>query len=153
MTNHLPASRVVAYAAGAWALIFGAFHLVWAAGSSVLLDPGFVASAYAQPSFVPACIAVAGLCVVAAVVAFHLSLPPARGSPRWLVGALAWGATGVLLLRSVASVVLLTRAIVTGGLPASIQLVWEPWFYLGAALFAVGTWRYWRATSPRIIAA
>jgi hypothetical protein len=26
--------------------------------------------------------------------------------------------------------------------------IWEPWFYLGAALFAVSTWSYWRAATP-----
>lgn len=139
-------TRYMAFAAASWAIVFAVFHVTWATGLYLLLDPAFAARAFAQPAFLTYDLVVAALCVGAAVVALALVAPWGRRVPRWLLGGLAWTGTGVLLLRSALSLGQHGYLLFAGRLQLSVMSVWEAWFYLGSLLFLVSTWRYWRSS-------
>jgi hypothetical protein len=136
------------YAAGLWALIFAVFHLIWAAGWYVGLNPETARIAFAKTAFFVYDLVVAGICLFAVPVALSLVMPWGRRLPRRLVGLFAWGGTGLLVLRSVASIIQAVYLIGTGQFPMEIRSLWELWFYLGAILFSLSTWRFWRHSSP-----
>ena len=131
-------------AAASWAGVFAVFHLTWATGLYVLLDPVYAARAFAQAWFRTLDLIVAALCLAAALVALALVAPWGRRLPRWLLGGSAWTVTAVLVLRSALSLTQHAYWLVAGRLQVSLMSVWEPWFYLGGLLFLVSTWRYWR---------
>ena len=135
------------YGAAVWSFVFAIFHTIWAMGWYVGLNPESASIAFAKTSFLIYDIVVAVICAFAVLVALALVMPWGRRLPRWLVGFFAWTGTGLLAVRSVASVVHGVYFIVTGQFPLEIRGVWELWFYLGAILFAVSTWRFWRASS------
>jgi len=131
-----------AYAAALWALIFAVFHVIWATGWYVGLDAERARTAFAKTPFFVYDLVVAGMCAFAVPVA--LAMPWGRRLPRRLVGLFAWGGMGLLVLRSVASVVQTVRLVGNGQFVVEANHLWELWFYLGAALFAVGAWHFWR---------
>ena len=81
-------------------------------------------------------------------VALALAMPWGRRLPRRLVGLFAWGGTGLLLLRSVSSAIQGVYFIFTRQFPLETRGLWELWFYLGAILFSLATWRFWRRQVP-----
>src|SRR5882724_6526789 len=104
-----------AYAAALWALIFAFFHTVWAAGWYVGLWPKeFWRQSFQQTRFLVSDIVVAGICLLAVAVELALVQPWGRRVPRWLLGFLAWCGTGLLVLRSGASVVQMAYFLVKG---------------------------------------
>jgi hypothetical protein len=133
-----------AYAAALWALIFAVFHVIWATGWYVGLNPETARIAFAQTPFFVYDLLVAGICAFAVPVALALAMPWGRRLPRGLVGLFAWTGTGLLVLRSVASVIQAVYLIVTRQFPVEIRGLWELWFYLGAILFSLATWGFWR---------
>jgi hypothetical protein len=136
--------RWVAYAAAAWALIFACFHVIWALGWYVGPDAEQARAAFAVRWKLVCDIVVAGVCVIAVPVALALGMPWGRRVPRRVLGFLAWTGSGLLALRSVASLIQAGYFIVVGRFTVRAMGIWEPWFYPGATLFGVGTWRYWR---------
>ncbi len=138
----------VGYAAALWALIFAAFHVVWATGWYVGLDAEQARIAFATPWKWAFDVVVAGMCAFAVPVALALTMPWGRRLPRRLVGLFAWGGTGLLLFRSVGSVVQTVYLIATRQFVVEPRGLWELWFYLGAILFSLGTWRFWRQRVP-----
>lgn len=134
-----------AYGAAAWAAIFAVLHVVWAAGWHVGLEADVARRAFAQPLFLAYDITVAVICVVAAVIALALVRPWGGQLPRWLVGLLAIGGTGLLLLRSAGSVIQVLYQVATGTFVARPMHFWEIWFYIGAFLFGMSTWKFWAA--------
>jgi hypothetical protein len=132
-----------AYAAAVWALIFAVFHVIWATGWYVGLDPEQARIAFAKTPFFIYDLVVAGMCAFAVPVALALTMPWGRRIPRWLAGLFAWGGTGLLVLRSVASVVQTVYLIGSGQFVVESRGLWELWFYLGATLFSVATWHFW----------
>ena|SRR5262244_3897230 len=134
----------IAYGAACWALIFAAFHIVWAAGWYIGLDPVKAQAAFAVPWKLAYDLVVAGMCIVAVPVALAVAMPWGQRVPRRLLGALAWTGTGLLLLRAVASLIQVAYVVVAGQFRWRDMGAWEPWFYLGATLFAINLWRYWR---------
>jgi hypothetical protein len=137
----------IVYAAACWALVFAAFHIVWAAGWYIGLDPVQARAAFAVPWKLAYDLVVAGMCLVAAPVALALVMPWGQRVPRRLLGALLWTGTGLLLLRAVASLVQTAYFVVINQFSWRDMGVWEPWFYLGATLFGITLWRYWREGS------
>ena len=140
-----------AYGAALWALIFAVFHLIWATGWYVGLDPESARKAFAKTPFLVYDLVVAGMCAFAVPVALALAMPWGHRLPRWLVGLFAWTGTGLLLLRSVASVVQAVYLIGTRQFPVETRglwELWELWFYLGATLFSLATWRFWHRRAP-----
>ena len=132
-----------AYAAALWALIFGVFHFIWAAGWYPLLDAEQARIAFAVP-WKWAYDVLAGLmCLIAVPVALAPVMRWGRQVPRRLLLSLAVIGTSLLVLRAVASI-LQTGYLLIAGRALQGFLPWEPWFYLGAALFAVTTWRILR---------
>jgi hypothetical protein len=136
------------YAAAAWAAIFAVFHLIWATGWYVGLAQEPARTAFAKRWFLIYDLTVAGVCLFAVPVALALVMPWGRRLPRRLVGFFAWTGTALLVLRS-GSLVQAGYMMANGRFSLQAMGIWEPWFYLGAALFAVSTWRFWRATAPQ----
>ena len=132
-------SRWAAYSAAIWAAIVAVFHIIWAAGWYPLLNAEQARIAFAVPWKWAFDVVVAVMCVVAVPVALAPVTPLGQYLSRPLVFALAVTGSALLLLRSTASLVQVGYYIATGrfvGLG-----IWEPWFYLGAVLFGVSTWR------------
>ena len=69
-------------------------------------------------------------------------------SPATTGGFFAWAGTGLLVLRSVASLVQSVYLVATGQFVIEHRGLWELWFYLGATLFSLSTWRFWRHRTP-----
>lgn len=138
-----------AYAAALWALIFGVFHVIWATGWYVGLDPEAARIAFAKTPFFIYDLLIAACCAIAVPVALALAMPWGRRVPRRLVGLFAWVGTGLLVLRSVASVLQSAYLIATGQFIVERRGLWELWFYLGAILFTIGTWNFWHSREPQ----
>ena len=81
-------------------------------------------------------------------VALALAMPWGRRLPRRLMGLFAWGGTGLLALRSAASVIQTVYLIGSGHFVFEGRGLWELWFYLGATLFFLATWHFWRHRVP-----
>jgi hypothetical protein len=131
----------VAFAAALWALVFGIFHVIWAAGRYPLLDAEKARVAFAVPWMWAYDVCVAGMCFIAVPVALAPVMAWGRHVPMRLVRALAWIGTALLVLRAAASLVQMAYFIGAGRFRLAVLGIWEPWFYLGAVLFAVSTWR------------
>lgn len=130
----------IVYAAAGWALIFAVLHFVWAAGWYIGLDPVQAQAAFAVPWKLAYDLVAGAMCVVAVPVALALAMPWGRRVPRRVLLPLAWTGTGLLLLRAVASLIQAAYFLVTGKFSFRAMGVWEPWFYLGAALFTSNLW-------------
>jgi len=138
-------TRMTGYAAAAWAAVFAAFHVIWAGGWYIGLHEETARRAFANPAFLAYDVVVAGMLVIAVVVALALVQPWGRRVPRRPLGWLAAAGTGLLVLRSVASLVQTAYLLVVGRFSLRAMGIWEPWFYLGAILFSLTTWRFWRS--------
>ena len=130
----------VAYAAALWALIFAIFHFVWAAGWYPLLSEG-AQEAFAVPWKWTFNFLIAWMCAIAVPVVLATVMPWGHRSPRRLVHAILITGTTLVVLRAVASVIQVGYFVATGQFRLSVLGVWEPWFYLGAILFSLSTWR------------
>jgi hypothetical protein len=136
----------VAYAAAGWALIFGVFHIVWAAGWYIGLDPVAARANFAVPWKLAYDLVAGGMCFVAVPVSLALGMPWGRRVPRRLLGFLAWTGTGLLVLRAGGGLLQGVYELVSGRFDIRRVGIWEPWFYLGAALFGLNLWRSRRRT-------
>jgi hypothetical protein len=134
--------RWVAYAAAVWALIFGVLHFVWAGGWYLGLDPVAAQAAFAVPWKLAYDLVAGVMCFVAVFVALAFVTPWGRRVPRRVLMPIAWIGIGLLVLRAVASIVQVTYFAVTGRFTWSALGIWEPWFYLGATLFALTLWQF-----------
>lgn len=144
MRDHRHRDAWAAYAAALWALIFAFFHVIWAAGWYVGLEPEPARIAFAKTPFLVYDLVIAGMCAFAVPVALALAMPWGRRVSRRLVGLFAWIGTGLLVVRSVASVVQTVYLVASGQFVVGGRCLWELWFYLGATLFSLATWRFWR---------
>ncbi len=135
---------LIAYSAACWAFVFGVFHIAWAAGWYIGLDPQWARTAFAKPWMLVYDVVVVGMCMVAVPVALALGMPWGRRLPRGILSILAWTGTCLLVLRAVASLVHVALALVKGEFVLRQVGIWEPWFYVGAALFGLNLWWYWR---------
>jgi ubiquinone/menaquinone biosynthesis C-methylase UbiE len=145
----MPSSRTswAAYGAALWALIFAVFHFIWAAGWYIGLDAEQARIAFAKTPFLVYDLVVAGMCTLAVPVALALAMPWGHRLPRRLFGLFAWGGTGLLVIRSAASIVQTVYLLGRGQFVIESRGLWELWFYVGATLFALATWRFWRHRS------
>ena len=140
-----PGTRIAGFAAAAWAGVFAAFHLIWAGGWYIGLHEDEARRAFAKPAFLVYDLVIAVMLVIAVAVALAMVQPWGRRVPHRPLGLLAWAGTGLLVLRSVASLVQTAWLLAVGRFTLRAMGIWEPWFYLGAILFSVTTWRYWRS--------
>jgi uncharacterized protein DUF3995 len=131
----------VAYAAALWAAVFAVFHIIWAAGWYALLDAEQARAAFAVPWKWDYDVVVAAMCVIAVPVALAPVMSWGQRVPRRLIRTLAWIGTVLLVLRAVASLIEVGYLIMVGRFSLADMGIWEPWFYLGAILFGVSTWR------------
>lgn len=141
-----PNSRVswAAYTAAVWALIFAVLHVVWAFGWYVGLDQESAQQAFQRRWFLVYDLVVAALCLLGVAVALALVQPWGQRVPRWLVGTFAWSGTGLLLLRGGAGAIQTTYLAATGRGWSLRSMFWESWFCVGAILFGLSAWRFWR---------
>ena len=137
----MPVGPWVAYAAALWAFVFAIFHIIWAAGWYPLLDAEEARAAFATPWKWAYDVLVAAMCVIAVPVALAPVMSWGQYAPRRLIYSLAWIGTALLLLRSVASLIQVGYLFAAGRLRIPDIGIWEPWFYLGAILFSLSTWR------------
>lgn len=137
-------SAWVAYAAALWALVFAVFHVIWAFGWYVGLDQEEARLAFRNPLFFAYDVVVAGMCVLAVVVALAAVSRWGGLLPRRAVAFCAWTGTALLVLRAGASLIQTAYLVATGRFTVEVLGIWEPWFYVGALLFGVSTWRTWR---------
>ena len=131
----------VAYAAALWAAVFAAFHIIWAAGWYPFLDAEQSRIAFATPWKWTFDVVVAAMCVIAVPVALAPVVPWGQRIPRRLIYTLACVGSALLVFRSAASLAQATYLVATGRFSFADMGVWEPWFYLGAILFSLSTWR------------
>jgi hypothetical protein len=134
------------YAAALWALIFAVLHVLWAMGWYVGLDQELAQKAFQQRWFLIYDLVVAGFCIVGAWVALALVQPWGMRLPRSLLGGLAWCGSVLLLLRAGAGAAQTAYLAATDRSVLVVYRLWELWFCLGALLFGLSTWRFWRAS-------
>ena len=128
-------TRRWAFAAATWAFVFAIFHIVWAAGWYPLLDAEEARVAFATRWKWIYDVVVAVVCVIAVPVALATVTSWGRHVPRRFLNALVWTGAGLLLARSIASVVHTIYLVSAGQFQLAEFSIWEPWFYLGAVLF------------------
>lgn len=135
----------MAYSAAVWALVFAAFHVIWAAGWYPLLDAEQARVAFATPWKWAYDVVVAAMCIIAIPVALAPVIWSAQCTPRRLIYTVAWIGSALLVVRAAASVIQAVYLIAAGRFRFAILGIWEPWFYLGAILFSLSTWnsRHW----------
>jgi hypothetical protein len=131
----------VAYAAASWAAVFAVFHIIWAAGWYPLLDAEKARIAFAVPWKWAYDVVVAAMCVIAVPVALAPVQSWGARVPRRLTFTIATIGSALVVLRSAASLAQIGYFIATGRFRFAAVGIWEPWFYLGAILFSVSTWR------------
>jgi hypothetical protein len=144
----------VAYAAALWASVFAVFHIIWAAGWYPLLNAEQTRIAFATPWKWAFDVVVAAMCVIAVPVALAPAMSWGQYVPRRLIYTLACVGSTLLVLRSAASVIQAGYFMATGRFRFAVLGIWEPWFYLGAILFSLSTWRSRPVTTapPRTLA-
>lgn len=133
------------YGAALWALIFAALHVAWALGWYVGLDQESARQAFQRRWFLMYDLVAAALCVVAFAVALALSQQWGQRLPYSLVLKLAWVGTALLALRGVAGVAQDIYLAAFGGNLRTAAVLWDVWFGLGAMLFGISVWQFWRA--------
>jgi len=134
----------LAYGAAAWSFIFAVLHALWAAGWYVGLPSSSAQKAFQRPWFLIYDIVIAGLCGLGVVVALALARRAAAWRIGRLIGGLAWVGTAVLVLRGGGAVVETLYLVAAGRYVFEPMHLYTLWFCLGAVLFAVSTWRFWR---------
>jgi hypothetical protein len=138
--------RWIAYAASLWAFVFGVFHVLWVLGWYVGLNPETARIAFQSPVLMTYDLLVVGACALGTIVTLGMVMPwGQRVSPR-LLGGVARIGTALLVLRAGASLVQTGYLLVVGRFTFAVWGIWEPWFFLGALLFGVSTWRFGRRT-------
>lgn len=146
--------RWVAYAAAFWASVFAVFHVIWAAGWYPLLHAEQARIAFATPWKWAFDVVVAAMCVIAVPVALAPVSSWGHHVPRRLIYTLACVGSTLLVLRAAASLIQVGYFAATGRFRVTTLGIWEPWFYLGAILFSLSTWRSRPVTTapPRTLA-
>ena len=110
-----------------------------------MLDAEKARVAFATPWKWAYDVVVAAMCVIAVPVALAPVMSWGRRLSGGLIYTLAWIGSALLVLRSVASLVQAGYLVATGRFRFADMGIWEPWFYLGAILFSLSTWRSRRA--------
>lgn len=138
---------MVAYAAAIWAFIFATVHVIWACGWYVGLDREQARVAFRKPIFLAYDVVVAAMCAFAVLVALAPVQRWGARLPHRLLHVCAWVGTGLLVLRAGASIIQMIYLVAKGRFAVEAVGMWEPWFYVGAVLFGVSTWRHWRKSA------
>lgn len=147
MHRDIPSVRA-AHMASAWALLFGAMHVVWALAyfywptiGRVTLGPDFE-WAFGRPWFMAYDLVVAGLFVVAAALAVAMVRPWGARVPRWMLVPGVWTAAMLLFLRGAVGVVM-DLLVMLGAVhrAPSPPMFYDFWFVLGGILFGAVAWQ------------
>ena len=125
-------------------MLFAVFHIVWAAGWYIGLNPEQSRIAFAKPAFLAYDLVVAGMCLVAVPLSLALGMSWGKHMPRRLLLIVGWSGTILLGVRAVGSLLQGVYELTTGRFTFARMGLWEPWFYLGAGLFAANLWLHLR---------
>ena len=141
----------MAYSAAVWALVFAAFHVIWAAGWYPLLDAEQARVAFATPWKWAYDVVVAAMCIIAIPVALAPVMWWGQCVPRRLIYTVAWIGSALLTVRAAASIIQAVYLVAAGRFRFATLGIWEPWFYLGAILFTLSTVnsRHWAYDGAR----
>jgi hypothetical protein len=131
----------VGYAAAFWAAVFAVFHVVWAAGWYPLLNAEQTRIAFANPWKWTFDVLVAAMCVIAVPVVLAPVTAWGRRLPQRLSYRLACIGSTLLVIRSAAALAQTAYLIVAGRFRFAMIGIWDWWFFLGAILFSLSTWR------------
>lgn len=142
---------MAAYAACAWSLAFAAVHLYWALDGSALLPPGM--SVGMNPALFVIDVIAVPLCILGALLALSFVRPWGRALPRRLLLVCGWGACALLIIHSAPT--LLEGGLMAVGLRDGVLtrldrwslFVYEPWFFVGGALYGAAAWSFGRRSS------
>jgi H+/gluconate symporter-like permease len=137
----------VAYSAATWSLIFAVFHVLWALGWYLGLPASQAQKTFSRTWFLIYDLVVAGLCVLGVLVAVALAR---RGSSKRMNRlAVGFGCVGtaVLALRAGGGFLQSLYLVATQQYVFELMHLYDLWFGLGAVLFAISTWRFWRDLS------
>jgi len=145
ISSQRPVGIWVGYGAALWAAVFAVFHVIWAAGWYPLLNDEQARVAFATPWKWAFDVAVAGICVVAVLVALVPITAWGKRLPQGFMYSLAWIGTALLLLRLAAVLVQTGYLLAAGRFRFAMFGIWDWWFLAGTILFTVSTW-CWRRT-------
>ena len=132
---------LLATAAAIWAFVFAVFHVIWAFGWYPLLNADLARVAFATPWKWTYNVVVAAMCLIAVPVALAPVTSWGHRLPRRLIHVIACVGTTLLIARAAASLIQLAWFAAIGRFSLKAVGIWEPWFYLGAVLFGLHTWR------------
>jgi hypothetical protein len=133
-----------------WAA-YAVVHLYWALGGTAGLPRGM--SVGMNPALFAIDVLAVPLCVGGALLALSLVRPWGRLFPRRLLLAGAWAVCALLVVHSVPTLVGdgLVAAGLRNGALSSLErwnlLVYEPWFFVGGALYGAAAWGSGRRSS------
>ncbi|HJR35808.1 MAG TPA: hypothetical protein VJ817_12715 [Gemmatimonadales bacterium] len=124
--------RWISYAACVWAVLFAAPHIWWALG----IPAGFPGGSANHQLMMSSAwryiydVIVIILCALAILIALTLLRPPHEVIRRWVPETAAWIASGMLLLRGVAGLLV----------DGASDPVWWPTFLVGGMLLGGVAW-------------
>lgn len=130
LTGHL--RFWISYGACAWAVLFAAPHAWWALG----VPAGFPGGETSYRAFMSSSwlylynLAVIELCIVAVILTVKLLHPAGEALLRWVMRTAVWVASGALLLRGFAGLVV----------DGTSDPIWWPTFLVGGILFGGVAW-------------
>ena len=152
--------RWASYAAVAWCVVFGGFHLYWALGGTAgfaefSMPSNKILVLTRDPLYIGITWGVVIVCVFGAIVALAPFQTWSRCIPRWLLLTPLWIACGILLVRGIGNPIQ-SALIIGGGMPfeplagpdAQAWYQWllldfmlfSPWFILGGIAFGATAW-------------
>jgi hypothetical protein len=138
-----------AYGAALWAFLFATVHVAWAAGWYIGLPSKQARQAFQRTWFWLYDIAAAAMCALGVFLALAL-VREWKSLPSMILYILAWGGTGLLVLRGGAGIIkTLYLALVSGRDLTNLGVLWDVWFCLGAVLFSLALWRFRRVSHSR----
>ncbi|MBO2453601.1 DUF3995 domain-containing protein [Actinomadura barringtoniae] len=139
-----------AYAAAAWGVLFSLVHVYWLAGGRAGLPNG--QSIFDNAPLLVIDVIAIPVSAVAAALALALVRPWGERFARRMLLTAAWGATAVMIVHALPSVVdwaaLAVGAKSSGDLTAEERFatfLYEPWFMAGGLLFALAALTFQRS--------
>jgi Protein of unknown function (DUF3995) len=148
------------YAAIAWCLVFGGFHLYWALGGTAgfadfSMPPNKMLAVTRDPLYIGITWFVVIACAVGVIVALAPFQKWSRRIPGWILLTPLWIGGAMLLVRGVGNPVQ-SALIIAGGMPfdplagPDVQawydwlrldaILFSPWFILGGLAFGATAW-------------
>ena len=148
------------YAAVAWCVVFGGFHLYWALGGNAgfadfSMPSNKILALTRDPLYMGITWGVVIVCLFGVIIALAPFQAWSRRIPRWLLLTPLWIACGMALVRGIGNPIQ-SALIIGGGMPFEPlagpdaqawyqwllidSILFSPWFILGGAAFGATAW-------------